>query len=123
MSEQKEYPALRHVACRICEACIKGEGEECHTPGCILWLHAVELPITEEMLEPIPRAEWVEVSERLPENGQRVWFASTAGGVTLGEYYSSGFGSWFIWDGGYTHQSNVTHWQPATIPEPPKGDA
>lgn len=34
----------------LCEACIDGIGEECHTPGCALWLHAVDLPIHRELL-------------------------------------------------------------------------
>lgn len=34
----------------LCEACIDGEGEECHTPGCALWLHSVDLPIHREVL-------------------------------------------------------------------------
>ncbi len=25
----------------ICELCLKGEGSECHTPGCALFLHTV----------------------------------------------------------------------------------
>jgi len=45
------YPELRTVVARICVACIRGEGEECHTPGCILWLHKVDIPIIEELLE------------------------------------------------------------------------
>jgi hypothetical protein len=27
------------VKTTICEACLRGEGDECHTPGCVLWLH------------------------------------------------------------------------------------
>ena len=23
----------------VCEACLNGKGEECHTPGCILYMH------------------------------------------------------------------------------------
>jgi hypothetical protein len=36
---------LKLIAITICEPCLKGDGEECHTPGCALWLHAVDLPI------------------------------------------------------------------------------
>jgi hypothetical protein len=43
MSEQ-DYP-VHTVTLRICEPCIDGVGEECHTPGCDLWLHAVDIPI------------------------------------------------------------------------------
>lgn len=33
----------------ICEPCIKGDGSECHTPGCALWLHRVDLPMHPEL--------------------------------------------------------------------------
>jgi len=40
---------IKHIAIRICEACLAGEGDECHTPGCALFLHSVDLPIDECM--------------------------------------------------------------------------
>ena len=43
-------PEVRLVVVRLCVPCIKGEGEECHTPGCALWLHRVDIPIMEELL-------------------------------------------------------------------------
>lgn len=36
---------LKTIEIMICEACLAGKGEECHTPGCALWLHTVDLPI------------------------------------------------------------------------------
>jgi hypothetical protein len=36
---------LRLIAINICQPCLDGEGQECHTPGCALWLHRVDLPI------------------------------------------------------------------------------
>lgn len=36
---------LHRVQLTLCEPCIDGEGEECHTPGCDLFLHAVDIPI------------------------------------------------------------------------------
>jgi hypothetical protein len=36
---------LKRIEITICEACLAGEGEECHTPGCALMLHSVSLPI------------------------------------------------------------------------------
>jgi len=36
---------IKRIEIRICEACLNGEGQECHTPGCALWLHKVDLPI------------------------------------------------------------------------------
>ncbi len=40
---------LKTVELMICEACLNGEGQECHTPGCALWLHRVDLPIDPEV--------------------------------------------------------------------------
>jgi hypothetical protein len=37
------------IEIRICESCLKGEGQECHTPGCALFLHKVDLPIMPEL--------------------------------------------------------------------------
>jgi hypothetical protein len=36
---------LKTIEIMICEACLDGIGEECHTAGCALWLHRVDLPI------------------------------------------------------------------------------
>jgi hypothetical protein len=36
---------LRTIEITICQPCLDGEGDECHTPGCALFLHAVDLPI------------------------------------------------------------------------------
>ena len=52
-----EYPEVRRVIVNLCVACIKGEGQECHTPGCALFLHRVDLPIHEELLEDADQAE------------------------------------------------------------------
>ena len=40
---------IKQIVIWICEACLKGEVQECHTPGCALFLHAVDLPIYEEL--------------------------------------------------------------------------
>jgi hypothetical protein len=34
-----DMPALRLFP--ICEPCVRGEGRECHTPNCALWMHDV----------------------------------------------------------------------------------
>lgn len=44
---------LKRVEITICEACLDGEGDECHTPGCALYLHSVDLPIAPEMYKVI----------------------------------------------------------------------
>lgn len=36
---------LKKIEITICEACLDGIGSECHTPGCALCLHKVDLPI------------------------------------------------------------------------------
>lgn len=30
---------VRKYSIDLCDACIDGLGEECHTPGCALWIH------------------------------------------------------------------------------------
>ena len=49
--------ALRHVSLLLCQACIDGVGQECHTPGCTLFLHRVDLPIAEELLDDVSKRE------------------------------------------------------------------
>lgn len=43
-AESDDYP-VRRVTLDLCDACIDGIGEECHTPGCDLYLHSVDIPI------------------------------------------------------------------------------
>ena len=45
---------VRRVIINLCQACIDGVGQECHTPGCALFLHSVDLPIGEELIEDVP---------------------------------------------------------------------
>lgn len=43
-------PKVITVQMRICESCLEGVGQECHTPGCALFLHnSPGLPIAREM--------------------------------------------------------------------------
>ncbi len=44
---------VKRYAISLCQACIDGVGEECHTPGCALYLHSVDIPIMREMLTEI----------------------------------------------------------------------
>jgi len=38
---------VRRYAIDLCDACMRAEGSECHTPGCALWLNRVpDLPLT-----------------------------------------------------------------------------
>ena len=36
---------LKRIEITICEGCLNGYGSECHTPGCALFLHKVDLAI------------------------------------------------------------------------------
>ncbi len=45
-----DYPPVKEYLIELCDACIAGEGRECHTPGCALWLHRVDIPIERELL-------------------------------------------------------------------------
>ncbi len=47
---------LKQIKITICEACLRGIGKECHTPGCALWMHKVDLPVHPELYEVIN--EW-----------------------------------------------------------------
>ena len=40
---------IKLITIHVCEACLDGQGEVCHTPGCALFLHKVDLPIHPEM--------------------------------------------------------------------------
>ncbi len=44
---------IKYIRISICEACLDGVGEECHTPGCALFIHAVDLPIDPGLYEVI----------------------------------------------------------------------
>jgi hypothetical protein len=39
------------VQMTICRPCLDGVGSECHTPGCALWMHRVDLPIRPEFYQ------------------------------------------------------------------------
>ena len=47
---------LKRIEVTICEACLNGEGDVCHTPGCALCRHAVDLSI--DPLEYVVLEEW-----------------------------------------------------------------
>lgn len=46
-----ETMKLKQVKIWLCQGCLDGDGEECHTPGCALYLHKVDLPIMPELYE------------------------------------------------------------------------
>jgi hypothetical protein len=43
---------LRTVTLTLCVPCLAGEGGECHSPGCALWMStAPDVPITQHLAE------------------------------------------------------------------------
>jgi hypothetical protein len=34
---------LKTIEITICEACLEGKGQECHTAGCAMWMHRVDI--------------------------------------------------------------------------------
>lgn len=49
-------PIIRHISIHICQQCLDGKGSECHTPGCALFLHRVDLPFLRSLYEILPDA-------------------------------------------------------------------
>jgi hypothetical protein len=48
--EQPIRMPIRMIQLHMCDACIRGEGQECHTPGCALFLHnSPGFPIAPEL--------------------------------------------------------------------------
>lgn len=35
----------------LCQACLDGVGSECHTPGCAMWMHSIDLPFDPDSYE------------------------------------------------------------------------
>lgn len=48
-------PKTKIIAIQICEPCLAGEGEMCHTPACALCRHRVDLPIDSDLYQVLPR--------------------------------------------------------------------
>ena len=42
---------IKKINISICEECLDGKGEECHTPECAVFLHRVDLPIDPNLYE------------------------------------------------------------------------
>lgn len=45
--------ALKKIEIIICDDCLNGVGFECHTPGCALFMHRVDLPIDKRLYKVI----------------------------------------------------------------------
>lgn len=57
---------LKRIEIAICEACLDGVGSECHTPGCALWLHRVDLPIHPELYTVVVEYDSEDGCEEVP---------------------------------------------------------
>jgi hypothetical protein len=55
-ADDVEIP-VRLVQLLMCDPCIDGEGDECHTPGCALWIHDVPKPSLRAMVTIIDAAK------------------------------------------------------------------
>lgn len=53
---------IKRIIINICEDCLEGKGSECHTPGCALYLHRVDLPINENTYELVD--EWEDPDDK-----------------------------------------------------------
>ena len=61
VSNQTTRPIMvKQIVVWICQPCLDGEGSECHTPGCALWMHRVDLPIPPELYTEIGAMEAIE---------------------------------------------------------------
>lgn len=76
ITREPEIP-VHLVQLWLCDSCLDGEGEECHTPGCSLWIHDVPKPairgsqgvtILGPALEPFMTRE--DFAARQPQAGQ-----------------------------------------------------
>ena len=64
-------------------------------------------------------AEWVAVSERLPKEGQKVWYIfKPSGNVFCGKFE----GGYFMCAGGFVDHSDISYWMPCEVPKPPTED-
>lgn len=63
-----KLPTLVVIKTTICEACLNGEGEECHTPGCALYLHAIDIPWIPELYEVIERIDLGAENKKIDTN-------------------------------------------------------
>ena len=52
---------IKKIAIWICQACLDGEGEACHMPGCALFLHKVDISIDPNLYEVLGEMEQEEV--------------------------------------------------------------
>jgi len=81
---QETEPQTHLIQIRVCQPCLDGIGSECHTAGCALWLHKVDLPIHRELYEIIESYPASTVPAQAEPSGDEMldWLES------LGDYES-----------------------------------
>lgn len=62
---------LKTIKISICQSCLDGIGEECHTPGCALYLHKVDLPINKDQYEIFDESALQSAREELARERER----------------------------------------------------
>lgn len=58
-----QEPAVNQYLINLCDACVDGLGQECHTPGCAMFLHSVDIPFHREVLLNPVEHRWVHFSD------------------------------------------------------------
>jgi hypothetical protein len=52
-------PEVKQYLVNLCDGCIDAKGQECHTPGCAMFLHSVDIPFHREvLLDPVKHRWW-----------------------------------------------------------------
>lgn len=62
---------LYRCSITLCAGCISGEGQECHSPGCYLYHHRIDLPINVD--EPIEIGEVEDTPRELEQLNPEVY--------------------------------------------------
>jgi hypothetical protein len=63
-------PVVRRYSVDVCDPCIKLEGQECHTPRCIFYLHDIEH--VKRLLSEILIAPVIDGQRFVVQKGRRV---------------------------------------------------
>ncbi len=77
MNERMIDTTVREYKVCICQACIDGIGDECHTPGCVFFLHRVDLPLMKELLIPVEPVKTEAIESFLDERCAKCGFSGT----------------------------------------------
>ncbi len=126
------YDRFFHAVCK--NSCVYTESQADHL-GCCDWsiliddFDRVRKEIADEiaywigeyenLFMEIANSEWIPVSERYPDEGEKVLIVDTRGRILTREYTNNG--DWCDENCDYWIEHNhVTHWMP--LPEPPESE-